>query len=93
MRVGYRSTSRKETSAVSNVGIIHMPPQVAPYLRQFAVFVSTEKMQLCSLTYEDKITFSFSSAFADTDIQRCFFRFLTAEGIPVEVDTNLSENR
>jgi hypothetical protein len=49
---GYYSASQKETSAVSNVGVVHMPAALAPYIRQFAVFVSTEKLQMCSLSYE-----------------------------------------
>ncbi|MCH3972456.1 MAG: hypothetical protein LKE53_06840 [Oscillospiraceae bacterium] len=91
MRLGYYSASQKETSAVSNVGVVHMPAALAPYIRQFAVFVSTEKLQMCSLSYENRITLSFSSAFANTDVQRCFFRSLIKEGIPVEIDTNLCD--
>lgn len=91
MRFGNFLASGKETSAVSNVGIVHMPAELKPYIRQFAVFVSTEKVQLCSLTYEDRMTLSFSSAFVDADVQRRFFRLLTEQGIPVEIDTDLEE--
>lgn len=89
MRIGYRANSKKETSAISNIGIVKMPPQLAPYIRQFDIFVSTEKVQLCILTYGDRITMGFSSAFVEPEVQKDFFRTLTALGVPIEIDTNL----
>lgn len=88
MRAGYRMNSKLETSAVSNVGIVKMPPQLSPYLRQFEAFVSTEKVQLCILTYGERITMSFSSAFVDMEVQKDFFRSLTALGVPIQIDTD-----
>lgn len=92
MRFGNYVVSKRETSAVSNVGIVHMPDELEPYIEKFEVFVSTEKVQLCILTYGEKMTLSFSSAFVTADMQRNFFRSLTAMNIPVEIDTNYYDN-
>lgn len=91
MRFGNYIVSKKETSAVSNVGIVRMPDELMPFIEKFEVFVSTEKLQMCSLTFGEKMTVSFSSAFVNADVQRNFFRSLTALGIPVEIDTNSSD--
>jgi hypothetical protein len=91
MRFGNYIVSKKETSAVSNVGIVCMPDELMPFIEKFEVFVSTEKLQMCSLTFGEKMTVSFSSAFVNADVQRNFFRSLTALGIPVEIDTNSSD--
>lgn len=88
MRLGNHLVSKRETSAVSNVGIVRMPEELQAYIEKLEVFVSTEKVQLCALTYAEKMTLSFSSAFLNADLQRHFFRSLTALHIPVEIDTN-----
>ena len=35
MRIGYDLAARKETAAISNVGKIVMPPELAQYIRLF----------------------------------------------------------
>lgn len=92
MRFGNYVVSRRETSAVSNVGIVKMPAALRSYIEKFEVFVSTEKEQICCVTYEEKMTLSFSSAFLNTEMQKNFFRSLTALQIPVEVDTDSFED-
>lgn len=91
IKLGYRANSRRETGALSNIGIVHMPEALAEYIRQFSIFVSTEKLQLCTVTYNGRITMGFSSAFQDMEVQKDFFRALTRLGVPVEIDTNLQE--
>lgn len=88
MRAAYTASAQGETVSLSNIGRVSMPEQLRPYIRLFDVFVSTPRVQICMCSYEENLTVSFSSAFADTEIQKWFFRALTAEGIPVEVVTN-----
>lgn len=80
--------ARKETAAISNVGKIDMPPELAEYIRQFDVFVSTSRLQVCMCSFGDKLTASFTAPFVSTDIQKNFFRFLTGMGVPVEITAN-----
>lgn len=88
MHIAYSFSRREFTSTVSNLGKIEMPEAAKPYIKLFDVFNSTEKMQICICSYEDKMNISFSSPFLCTDIQRNFFRALVLMGIPVEISAN-----
>lgn len=79
------------TAAISNIGKIDLPPQLRDYVRLFDVFSSTQKLQICLCSYQDNMVISFTSPFVNTDVQRCFFRLLTREGIEVELNTNLEQ--
>lgn len=89
MRIGYDLAARKETAAISNVGKIVMPPELAQYIRLFDVFVSTSRLQVCMCSFGDLLTASFTAPFVSTDIQKNFFRFLTGMGVPVEITANV----
>ncbi len=88
LRLARRIRDKGETCAVSNVGRIILPPEFVPYVKQFHVFASTLKLQFCLCSFEDRLQMGFSSAFAGTDIQRNFFRFLTEQDIDVEIACN-----
>ncbi|WP_050699057.1 hypothetical protein [Anaeromassilibacillus senegalensis] len=85
MRIGYELAEKKETAAISNVGKIQMPPELAEYIRLFDVFVSTDRLQICMCSFGDNLTISFTTPLVSTDIQKHFFRALTGMGIPVEI--------
>lgn len=78
--------------SISNIGKIEMPQAAQPYVRRFDVFVSTEKLQACVCSYGSELTVSFTSAFRSTNVQKNFFRQLTAAGIPVEIQSNKMED-
>jgi len=79
---------KTNTSTISNIGRVEMPDEVKLYISSFDIFVSTNKLQACVCSYEDKLRISFTSAFVSTDIQRRFFRTLTSMGIPIDIVTN-----
>ncbi len=89
LKVAHRLTNREITSVLSNVGSITMPEQLQPYIDHFEVYVSTEKIQVGLCSYQDKLAISFTSPFVDTEVQKNFFRTLTAMGIEVTVATNI----
>lgn len=91
MRIGSLVVSGAETAAVSNIGIIRLPEELSPYLDRFNMYNSTGRIQLCIVSYGNRMTLNFSSAFLNMDVQQYFFRALTAEGIPLEIDTNRKE--
>ena len=88
LKAAYDFSALTETAAVSNVGKIAMPDVLAPYIRLFDICVSTRKVQICMCSYGENLAVSFSSPFQSTDIQKHFFRALTAMGIPVRIITN-----
>jgi NRPS condensation-like uncharacterized protein len=81
-------SDKAETVVISNVGRAQMPPEMMPYIRLFSAFASTLKLQLTIVSCGNQLSLGFTSAFESTDIQRNFFRALTAAGIPVEIRCN-----
>ena len=77
-----------ETAVISNVGKASMPQGMMPYIDRFSAFASTLKLQLTIVSCGDRLSLGFTSAFWGTEIQKNFFRALTAAGIPVEIYCN-----
>lgn len=88
LRIANNIVDKGVTSTLSNVGKIDMPAEIKPFISSFDIFVSTNKIQACICSYDDKLRVSFTSAFISTDIQRRFFRSLTSLGIPIDIITN-----
>lgn len=87
----YISAALANTSTVTNIGNIAVEDAYRPYIRSFHAILAMSKGQnikgtICS--YGDTLTFSFSSIYADTVVQREFFRQLSQDGITVEIETN-----
>lgn len=88
MRAAYRFDASGATATLSNVGRIAMPEALVRYIRLFDLCVSTNKLQICMCSFQDKVAVGFTSQFVSSDIQRRFFRTLTNMGIEVELITN-----
>ncbi len=89
LQIANRINERGITAALSNVGKITMPPEFTPYIRQFDVFTSARRPQICMCSYGDNLVVSFTSPFTDTDIQKTFFQALSKKGIDIKIATNL----
>lgn len=76
---------RSVTASLSNIGKIEMPEPLRKYIRLFDVFTSTRRLQICMCSYEEHMVISFTSSFVSTDVQRVFFRTLTAMDIPLTI--------
>lgn len=59
LNIAHRVAAREITMAFSNIGRVDMPEEMAPYLRQFGVFVSTKRMQVCLCSYEIGLPWDF----------------------------------
>ena len=92
MRAAGDLSERESTATLSNVGEITMPEELCGYIRLFDVFISTNKLQVCVNSFGDNMTLCFTSPFVSTDVQRRFFRSLSAMGIrPTIVSNQLDE--
>lgn len=80
--------SRNITTSVSNLGVITVPDAIQPYIENFEVFVSTNKMQICLCSYQETLTISFTSVFIDTNIMKDFYRKLSSMGIDITIISN-----
>lgn len=88
LKKAYNLSASENTAALSNIGRISMPQELAAYIRLFDVFVSTKKLQLCMCSYEDNLSLTFTAPFVSAEVQKNFFRTLTHMGIDVRLATN-----
>ena len=91
MKLIYEQSAMANTTTVTNIGNISVDEVYKPYVKQFMACISMSKGQylkgtICS--YGDTLAFTFSSIYADSSIQSCFFRQIAADGIDVAVETN-----
>lgn len=92
LRIVYRMSGRAVTATLSNIGIVKMPTELTPYIKSFGVYISTDRLQLCSCSFGDSLTLGFTSQFVSSDIEMRFFRELAARGIDVELTSNIDDD-
>ena len=88
LKYARRASDSKVTAVFSNIGKAIMPTEMSSFIDFFGVLASTQRLQLCACSYNDKIQMGFTSSFISTDIQKNFFRTLTDNGIDVEIRSN-----
>lgn len=84
-------SDRGITATLSNVGKVTVAKELAPYIHMFDCFTSARRPQICMCSFEDRLVISFASPFQGTDIQKNFFRMLTAEGANISIASNNKE--
>lgn len=91
MRLVYNQSALAHTTTITNVGFVQVDPIYEPYIKMFRSFIAMSKGQSLKGTvnsYQDTLVFTFSSIFADTSVQREFFRKIAADGVTVQIETN-----
>ncbi len=88
LKIANSIVDRSYTSTLSNVGIVSMPEDIRQFISSFDIFVSTNKLQACACSFENKFRISFTSAFVSTEVQRRFFKTLTDMDVPVTIESN-----
>ena len=85
---------RAYTMTLSNIGPIRMDPEFAKFaddVERFQVMIGVSRKQPCKCSvcaYGDEMTVTFTSVFADSRIQRRFFRKMKEDGIAVRLEGN-----
>jgi len=77
------------SASFSNVGKIHMPAEMAPYIQLFGAFTSPNKLQASVCSFQDRYVICFAGPFRGHDVERAFFRHLAQLGVEVEIATDL----
>ncbi|MGP4978345.1 alcohol acetyltransferase [Brachybacterium tyrofermentans] len=80
-----RASNRGLTLAVSNLGRVVLPEEVAVHVDRMIFQVSAVRPQFCAISHSGVLTVSFTSPFLETDHVREFARLLTASGVDVTV--------
>ncbi|MEM1484548.1 hypothetical protein V6615_06660 [Oscillospiraceae bacterium PP1C4] len=88
LKIANHFIRKEETFSLSNVGKVSMPEPLKPYIRLFDMFNSADRLKLCMCSYENHMVLSLTSPFISTDIQKRFFRMLSALDIDVVIHSN-----
>ena len=88
LHYAYRIAEMQSTAAFSNIGRVEVSEKILPYIASFDICAATDKLQLCTCTFGDCLSMSFTSPFISSDIERHFFRRLAESGIDVTVASN-----
>ncbi len=91
MRAVYNKSALANTATITNVGNVRVDEKYQPFVDNFTAFIAMSKGQnlkgtICS--YEDNLTFTFTSTFAETTLQKTFCQRLVEDGIQIELETN-----
>ncbi len=83
MQIGAAASTGEVTAVFSNIGQIKMPEECVSYIRRFTFFTTTPKIELCLCSWQEEMTFGFTSAYANERLEKNFFALLEREGIQV----------
>lgn len=92
LKWGTKLGSKNVTGVFSNMGIIKMQESYKPYIKRFGAMASTDRIQMCSCSYEDAFYFSITSKYTEEKIENLFLQFLQKEGLEVKEIRNSSKN-
>lgn len=89
---GFQITAEKSTSAlISNLGNVALPDDMKLYAERFLLYTGPGIVNgaRCGVaTLGDKLSFTFSNCYRESDVERAFFSALTEMGIDIVVETN-----
>lgn len=91
VQLSYIEIRKYTTTTFSNIGRIGILPEYRDYIENFMLLIAPETVETikCSAcSYEDKMTFTFTSILQDIRIQQAFYKTLISKGIKVKIQTN-----
>ncbi len=90
--IGFLITAEQTTSTlISNMGPVTLPESVGRHVEKFTFFTGPGKLNggRCGvITYGDKLVFTFSNCYKESDIEREFFTRLVKMGVHVKIESN-----
>lgn len=91
LNIVFRMKDRAYTMTLSNVGVMHVKPEYQEFIERFHIMIGVSRRQplkctICS--YGDEMVVTFTSVFADSNLQKRFFRHLKEAGIGVGLEGN-----
>lgn len=87
----YTKSALANTTTVTNIGNIQVEEAYKDYIDNFHAFISASKGQLIKGTicsYKNTLTFTISSLFSETNLQKTLFRKIASDGVEVTIETN-----
>ena len=94
LRIAFILGELNQTSILSNLGRMSLPPSVAAHVDTFEVLLGGSpqmKLTLGVVSDDKYVHFYFTGRTPKTDVQREMFRLLTKEGLRMRVESNIGE--
>lgn len=91
MRIVYSRSALANSTTMTNIGNIKVDEAYKRYVSDFFAILSMSKGQYIKATicsYDDTMNVTFSSILRNVDIQQCFVKQLTSDGIDISLETN-----
>ena len=82
------------TANVSNLGVVDLPDSMKPYIKDMSFILgpgATTKTHLALISYNNRLTATFSRQIVENQVEKMFFRELSSRGIVAEVSSNYWE--
>ncbi len=79
------------TALLSNIGPVNIPDEMKEHIEKYMFFTGPGKLNgaRCGvITLDDKLVFTFSNCYDETDIEREFFTRLVKMGVHVKIESN-----
>ena len=91
VRLSYLEIRKYTTITFSNIGRIGIIGKYKDYIDEFLMLIApepVEKIKCSGCTFENKMSFTFTSILNDNNIEKTFYHFLISRGINVKVESN-----
>ena len=91
VRLSYLEIRKYTTITFSNVGRVGIIGKYKDYIEEFLMLIAPERIEKvkCSgCTFENKMSFTFTSILNDNNIEKTFYEFLKSKGINVKIESN-----
>ena len=91
VRLSYIEIRKYTSITYSNIGRMGIIGDYQKYIDYFLMLIapeSFEKIKCSSCTFENKVTFTFTSILQDNSIEKAFYEFLTNKQIKVKIESN-----
>ena len=91
VRLSYLEIRKYTTITFSNIGRIGIIGKYKDYIEEFLMLIApepVEKIKCSGCTFEDKMSFTFTSILNDNNIEKTFYNFLKSRGIKVKIESN-----
>ncbi len=95
VKIGFTFGAEYSTSTlISNLGPVGIPEDMKKYVESFSFFTGPGIVNGCRCgvaSVGDRLAFTFSNRYKESDVERDFIKMLTDMGIDITVETNRSE--
>lgn len=90
--VSFAITAEQTTSTlVSSLGLIKFPDDVSEHIEKLFFFTGAGMVngtRCATITFKDKLTFSFSNCYQESELEREFYTRLVKMGVHVKIESN-----